>query len=129
MVALPLSAVNHLICVSFELLICHLSSALVVVYRPSSHTITDEFFEEFTALLEIASIYSSTVIICGDFNVHVDDVSDTSACRFTDLLNAFNLVQHVNDSTHTEVHALDLIITQPGFIPDHVNVDLPIISN
>ena len=69
---------------SFELLVCHLSSAfsnliLVVVYRPSSHTITDEFFEEFTALLEIVFIYSCTVIICGDFNVHVDDANDTSA--------------------------------------------------
>ena len=119
---------------SFELLVCHRSSAfsnliLVVVYRPSSHIVTDEFFEEFTALLEIISIYSSTVIICGDFNVHVDDASDTSACQFTDLLDAFNLLQHVNDSTHTQSHTLDLIITQPGFIPDHVNVDLPIISD
>ena len=61
--------------------------------------------------------------------MHVDDASDTSVCQFTDLLNAFNLVQHVNDSTHTKVHALDFIITQPGFIPDHVNVDLPIISD
>ena len=99
------------------------------MYRPSSHTVTDEFFEEFTALLDIVSIYSSTVIICGDFNVHVDDASDTSACQFTDLLDALNLLQHVNDSTQTQGHTLDLIITQPCFIPDHVNVDLPIISD
>ena len=119
---------------SFELLVCHLSSAfsnliLVVVYCPSNHTITDEFFEEFTALLEIVSIYSSTVIIWGDFNVHFDDASDTSASRFTDLLDVFNLLQHVNDATHIQGHILDLIITQPCFIPDHVNVDLPIISD
>ena len=116
---------------SFELLICHLSSAfskliLVVVYRSSSHSIIDEFFE---VLLEIVSIYSSTVIICGDFSMHVDDTSDTSTCWFTDPLDAFNLLQHVNDSTHTQGHILDLIITQPGFIPDHINVYLPIISD
>ena len=92
---------------SFELLVYHLSTAfsnliLVVVYRPSSHT-TGEFFEEFTALLNIFFIYSGTVIICGDFNVHDDNTSGTSACRFTDLFDAFNLLQHVYDSTHTEV--------------------------
>ena len=116
---------------SLELLVSHLSSAfsnliLVVVYRLSSHTITDEFLEKFTALLEIVSIYSSTAIKWGDFNVHDDDAS---ACRFTDLLDAFNLLLLINDSTHTQGHTLDLIITQPCFIPDHVNIDLPIISD
>ncbi len=38
-------------------------------------------------------------------------------------------MQHFFDSNHSQCHTLDLINTQPGFIPDHDNVDLSIVSD
>ncbi len=118
----------------FELLVCFLSCAsskliLVTVYRPSSLNITELFFEEFTSLLENIATYQSAIIVSGDFNIHVDDVSNHSASRFCDLLDAFGLVQHVRGSTHACGHTLDLVITQQGCIPSRVSVDPPVFSD
>jgi exonuclease III len=91
---------TRLLTTSFELLACHLVAAssklvLVTVYRPSSHAVTEIFFEEFTSLLELLSTFSSNVVIVGDFNIHVDDVTDAMALRFLDLLDAFGYMQHI----------------------------------
>lgn len=125
---------THLLPTSFELLACHLVAAssklaLVTVYRPSSHPVTEIFFEEFTSLLELLSTYSSNVVIMGDFNLHVDDVTDAAALRFLDLLDAFGFVQHIKGATHSCGHTLDLVITQPTCCPTHINVDPPVISD
>ena len=40
-----------------------------------------------------------SVIICGDFNVHVDDHDDTQAARLSQLVQMFDCVQHRNTST------------------------------
>lgn len=66
---------------------------------------------EFTTFLERLSVLPGEALIVGDFNFHVEDRSDTSAIAFLDLLNAFNLVQHVSQSTHISGHTLDLVIT------------------
>ena len=119
---------------SFELLACHLVAAssklvLVTVYRPSSHAVTEIFLEEFTSLLELLSTFSSNVVIVGDFNIHVDDVTDATALRFLDLLDAFGFIQHIKVATHNCGHTLDLVITQAAYNPTHVNVDSPVISD
>jgi hypothetical protein len=125
---------TRLLTTSFELLACHLVAAssklvLVTVYRPSSHAVTEIFFEEFTSLLELLSTFSSNVVIVGDFNIHVDDVTDAMALRFLDLLDAFGYIQHIKVATHNCGHTLDLVITQPACCPTHINVDSPIISD
>lgn len=51
-------------------------------------------------------------IITEDFNVHVDDDSDSSAREFLAMLSFFDLTQHVNFPTHIKKHILDLAITQ-----------------
>ena len=42
----------------------------------------------------------------------MDRPSDAAAKILLDLLNAFNLVQHVTESTHTSGLTLDLVITR-----------------
>ena len=78
------------------------------------------------------SVYSCLVVICGDFNVHVDDASCADAVRLADLLQSFGYVQHITTATHTAGHTLDLVIARTdtdvtdvdvgGFISDHALV-------
>ena len=51
------------------------------------------------------------LLLCGDFNFLVEDLSDHNTRKFLDLLRHFNLDIH-NDhlSTHKDNHKLDLVI-------------------
>ena len=68
---------------------------LPIVYKPQ--TMADgtssaaKFFEEFPSFLESLAIVPGSLLIVGDFNLHVNDASDRSAQRFLRLLEAFNL--------------------------------------
>ncbi len=52
------------------------------------------------------------LIIAGDFNLHVNNVSSPPANKFLHLINSFNLIQHVNSSTHRSGNTLDLVLTR-----------------
>ena len=49
------------------------------------------------------------ILIVGDFNFHVDDLTDRAAARFVDLITSFNFKQHVIVPTHRDGHTLDLM--------------------
>ena len=51
-------------------------------------------------------------MIVGDFNFHLDDSNNTDATKLHNLLESFNLKQHVATPTHSRGHTLDLIITR-----------------
>ena len=69
--------------------------------------------------------------ITGDFNLHIDDPTDTYGCQFNDLLSSFGLVNHITFPTYQAGHTLDLVFTQNNqemelrlikpdyFLPDH----------
>ena len=92
------------------------------------------FFDEFSAYLESLLLCKERLLICGDFNIHVDSVDDPDSVKFRDLLESVGLRQHVKKSTHTNGHILDLIITRftdstickeaqvDRFISDHASV-------
>ena len=52
------------------------------------------------------------VIICGDFNMHIDNPSDTEAQIFMDTMEALGLQQHVRFQIHQAGNILDLIFTE-----------------
>ena len=100
----------------FEFLISCLKTSLTsfvytVIYRPSTQHVTSKFMEEFSSLLQTIFIYSSTIVITGDFNLHVNDSYAPHVTNFIALLDAFNIRQHVREPTHAIGHTLDLIIT------------------
>ena len=89
------------------------------------------FFEEFSRLLgQIAAEPSGCLLITGDFNFHMDDPDNANAKRFADLLESYDLKQHVNCGTHTSGHTLDLVITRSddSLIKD-TKVKDPVISD
>ena len=101
-----------------DLLMKHSSSSLrvVIVCRPppskSNKSSLPLFFNEFPRLLEDLATASGSLLMAGDFNFHVEDDRDSVASRFLDLLEAFNLRQHISEPTHKSGHTLDLIITR-----------------
>ena len=52
------------------------------------------------------------VIICGDFNLHINNQSDKEAQSFIDTMEALELKQHVSFQTHHAGNILDLIFTE-----------------
>ncbi len=72
------------------------------------------------------NIIKDEVIICGDFNNHVNKPDDPNTKKFMDILSQFNLVQHINEPTHKVGNTLDLIITRRTSILLNHKVDFQI---
>ena len=110
------------------------TTCIVIIYRPppsSANGFTiDLFFNEFSSLLEQLEFSSGKLLITGDFNIHVNDASDTTALKFLDLLDSFNLIQHINMPTHRNSNTLDLIIARlDKQIFCNLSVNDPLISD
>lgn len=83
------------------------------------------FFEELTLLLEIVAAYRCEIVICGDFNLHVNKAADHHARRFGEILASFDLVQAVDQPTHGDGNTLDLVITRRDTEPINCAVQPP----
>ena len=102
---------------------------LLGIYRPGSQALSALFFDELAAVFEQLATYRCSVVVCGDFNVHVDEADDVHAVQLLQLLRTFGCCQHVAEPTHRAGHTLDLVITGNdtdvrnlqvgGFISDH----------
>ena len=109
---------------------------LLGIYRPGSQAPTAAFFEELTSVFEQLATYRCSVVVCGDFNIHVDQSQDAHAERLSQLLQSFDCQQHVNQPTHTAGHTLDLVIARADspvcdlrvgdFISDHALVSFKV---
>ena len=92
------------------------SLRLFTVYRPrptkTNKSSIPLFFNEFSRFLERLATCSEPILLTGDFNFHVENSHDYTAQRFLQLLDYFNLKQHIWVPTHKSGHTLDLIITR-----------------
>ena len=86
------------------------SIRFVVIYRPPSSHIK-AFLQDFASLLEQLVPISGNLLFVGDFNFKLDS-NNTDATKLHNLLESFNLKQHVATPTHFRGHTLDLIITR-----------------
>ena len=66
---------------------------LFIIYRPpysdEHQVLTSVFFTEFSEYLESAVLSKENLLISGDFNIHVDNIHDSNAIKFSDLLELF----------------------------------------
>ena len=101
---------------------------LGVVYRPPASSVI-KFFEDFLSYVGFLSSLSSSFVICGDFNFHVDTMSPTVS-EFKSVIDSCCLSQYIDFSTHLHGHTLDLLMAPSkfsaisdvkgsGFISDH----------
>lgn len=99
---------------TFEYLAIVMKSAspflVLTVYHPPK--LKKGFIDEFTELLSKISVKYDTVLISGDFNIHIDNSTDFFANQFTDMLSTFDLIQHIAVPTHNKGHTLDLVISK-----------------
>ena len=63
-----------------------------------------------TTLSIIASTFTATIILAGDTNINVNEPSQPQK-RYQEILENFNLVQHINLPTRKGSKIIDHIIT------------------
>ncbi|XP_068675718.1 uncharacterized protein [Montipora foliosa] len=115
---------------TFELMDIHFRTLqfirVLLIYRPPDNSSTMLFLEEFSLLLEqIMAESTGHLLICGDFNLHVDDPCNIYANRFNEILESCNLKQLVTGATHSNGHTLDLVISKRD---DHLITGIKIID-
>ena len=100
------------VCITAESVVLN----IVVIYRipprKENKLKQTDFLEEFTELLERGSMDTGKLLILGDFNIHWDDKKCSETKKFTSLLKAHNLEQHVSEPTHKLGHLIDFVITR-----------------
>ncbi|HBK70682.1 MAG TPA: hypothetical protein DDZ39_03320, partial [Flavobacteriaceae bacterium] len=84
---------------------------LIVLYRSPSQSI-NIFIEEFYEFMDVILKKDGVLILAGDFNIHVNDMNNKDSSNFKEILDAFNLVNHVYFPTHRLGNSLDLVITE-----------------
>lgn len=82
----------------------------MTVYRSPKLSVPS-FLTEFLDLLSVIHMSYDTCNLIGDFNIHADNLADTRAKDFLELLECMAFKQHVNVPTHKHGHTLDLIIS------------------
>lgn len=100
---------------SFECLFSHFKSfsynfIIVVIYRPPKSSLSN-FIDDFYKLSEHLFSLSLPFFILGDFNLHFNDPNNFYVSKFLDIINLFNLKQHISVSTHSSGNIIDYIIT------------------
>jgi len=65
-----------------------------------------QFLEAFHTLILSLSTYHE-FLINSDFNIHVDDLTDSNAIQLLLLLDLTSLTQNVSFHTHRHTHNLD----------------------
>ena len=82
---------------------------VIAVYRLQEVKVST-FFEEFTDLLNDYVISNEHYIIAGDFNIHME-TDDVSSTKMKEIVDIYDLQQHVDVPTHIKGHTLDIVIT------------------
>ncbi|KAM3582729.1 uncharacterized protein V6R79_009137, partial [Siganus canaliculatus] len=76
--------------------------------RPILYSNHSELVAEFLCSLVLKS---ASVIVVGDFNIHVDNESDSLSRAFLSLLESVGFSQCVHEPTHCFLHTLDLVLS------------------
>ena len=96
---------------SFESLSFKLSGpkplVIAVIYRPPKPD--PAFPSDLSAFLTQLCAISPSVLLLGDFNIHVDSSVCKPAIELLEIFSFFNITQHIDFPTHNKGHTLDLV--------------------
>ena len=85
------------------------SVTLLSIYRPRSCRPSTLFFEELRTVLEMLVLQPGPIILGDD--IHVEKEDDDDSVRFSELIEFFNMIQHVVGPTHLHGCPLGLVAT------------------
>ena len=81
---------------TFELVAFTVGSCdATVAVPPGSAALTDAFFTELSAYLEVFALYKCQILVAGDFNSRFERPDDANATKLRDLLISFDHIQQV----------------------------------
>ena len=87
------------------------SVTLLSIYRPGSCRPSTVFYQELRMVLEMLVLQPGPIILGGDANIPVERPDDGDSIRFSEMIESFNMIQHVVGPTHLHGGTLDLIAT------------------
>ncbi len=80
-----------------------------LIYRPPKYN--KVFISEFSDFLSTVISSTDSLLILGDFNIHICCPEKLLVKEFLDLVDSFSLMQSVLEPTHSHGHTLDLILS------------------
>ena len=98
---------HHTLSLSFHR--CNL--ILGALYRPPASSF-QVFLEDFLSYIGFLLSLSSSFVVCGDFNIHVDPL----VSEFKSMVDACSLTQYIYFPTHLHGHTLDLLLAPTEFL-------------
>ena len=57
-------------------------------------------------------VENNSLLLLGDFNIHIDEENNDDATNFRDTMEALGMTQHIKFSTHMAKHIIDHIYTE-----------------
>ena len=70
-----------------------------------------QFTMDMLEYMEMNVNTTRNIILTGDFNIKMNNPDDPDMNTLSDLLDSFDLVNHVRFPTHRSMNTLDLVIT------------------
>ena len=86
-----------------------------IYHPPTKHFVNNSnaiFITEFLDFMSELQLSKKNIVILCNFNLHVNDKSDTDAQQFIDMVEASGKKQWIDFATHKQGNILDLIITE-----------------
>ena len=83
---------------------------LYAIYRNPTLSFIAFCEELVTILKKNILLDGGTLLLMGNFNIHIDNPSHADTNTFTNFLGSFNLQNHVNFPTNIAQHTFDLLI-------------------
>ena len=96
-------------CASIKLRTIGKSIRLLLVYRKQGVAFLT-FVDEFVSLIERYIMDTAKLVLLGDFNLHINELADTNADTFHDLLECSNFKNSMFFPMHTSNNTLDLVL-------------------
>ncbi|ESO04037.1 hypothetical protein HELRODRAFT_173108 [Helobdella robusta] len=121
-VKIPLPVIITFEAICFKLTLRKTLVIFLVIYRPGSAPPAKLFFEELILVLEQITLLCCSIVVAGNFNIHVETSSDIYATALADIFSSFDLVNRINQPTHVLGGTLDLIVTSDGFLLEDILV-------
>ena len=99
---------------SFEHLIvcCNDSLVICAVYRPPKRNVND-FLNELDMVIAELAIHYTSIILCGDVNIHLERTGDRFAQGFLNVIADYSIDYHIgNVPTHNKGGSLDVLCSR-----------------
>ena len=93
-----------------QIKLCNRKSIFLISFYRLQEVAVSTFVEDFTDLLNDYTIPNEHFIIAGDINIHME-TDDANSNKIKDLIDIYDLKQHVEVPTHVKGHTLDVVIT------------------